>query len=425
VGAESSSGKDLKPLFDLPRSPSGSYLRKALAERAPYHYSLVALLPSALVQWACEYFGHRLGPKHRFPVYEGTDHDGIYPLGDDSVIGGDPDPGGEVRISVAGDWGAGTDEAAEVARHMMRSRPHYTIHLGDVYYVGNGAEVRENCLGVAGPHHRFTPVVWPTGSVGTFALNGNHEMYALGRGYFDVFLPALGMRPAPGAAPAGQRASFFCLRNEHWILVALDTGYNSIGLPLLELAYPPDSHLPAPLVRWVREQVTPLVGGRGVILLSHHQYYSVFDKQYPAPAVQLRDVFARPVLWLWGHEHRMAIYGKYQTGGGVLAYGRCIGHGGMPVARSAENGLPTWPMVLYDNRRYPNTEDIVVGYNGFATLAFAGDRLTIEYRDLTGTLVLEEGWTTKDGNVIGTYIRVRAEDPDIKYDPPLLTRAIT
>ena len=33
----------------------------------------------------------------------------------------------------------------------------------------------------------------------------------------------------------GQEASFFCLENDHWRIVALDSGYSAILLPGLEL----------------------------------------------------------------------------------------------------------------------------------------------------------------------------------------------
>jgi hypothetical protein len=418
-------GKDLKPFLNLPRSPAGSYLRRAVALSSKgSHYPLAAFLGRELLTWIFEYAGNRLGPKHPFPAYEQGIDRGIYPLGDDAVIGGSPDPQGEVRVAVAGDWGSGTDEAAEVAQQMMRFGPHYTIHLGDVYYVGDGAEMRENCLGMPDPRHSFRPGRWPLGSVGAFALNGNHEMYALGYGYFDVFLPALGMRPLPGGAPAGQGASFFCQRNDHWIIVGLDTGYNSIGIPGLEIFRQPDSRLPGPLVAWVREHVRPLIGGRGVILLSHHQYYSVFDVSFPVPAAQLAEVFDRPVLWLWGHEHRMAIYGKHRVGRGLEAYGRCLGHGGMPVLLNAPAEPAKWPMVLYDNRPYPSDEHIPVAYNGFANLTLSGNRLTIDHRDLTGARVVTEVWETNGGVLIGKEIRASAE-PGLVYDPDRLSLAIS
>src|SRR5215510_258291 len=80
---------------------------------------------------------------------------GVYKLGDDLLIGGLPDPNGEIRISLAGDGGTGTDESNEVAQRIKEFNPHYTIHLGDVYYVGDESEVKENCLGVPDPHYSF------------------------------------------------------------------------------------------------------------------------------------------------------------------------------------------------------------------------------------------------------------------------------
>jgi len=61
-------------------------------------------------------------------------------------------------------------------------------------------------------------------------------MYANGGGYFDVLLPRLGLRDA-SEAMSGQQTSFFCLQNQYWRIIAIDTGYNSIGVPIL-------SHVP-------------------------------------------------------------------------------------------------------------------------------------------------------------------------------------
>ena len=60
-------------------------------------------------------------------------------------------------------------------------------------------------------------------------------------GYFDHLLPKLGVRGSPG----GQRASYFCLENDHWRVVALDTAYNSVRAPLIERFIEPDCALPA------------------------------------------------------------------------------------------------------------------------------------------------------------------------------------
>ena len=190
------------------------------------------------------------------------------------------------RIALAGDWGTGTDEAFHVASHMRAFRPHYTIHLGDVYYVGDPAEVGANFLGVPNPRLPYKPCKWPIGSEGAFALNGNHEMLARGFGYFDHILPRLGLRGSPN----GQRASFFCLQNEHWRILALDTGYNSVGAPIIEHFFEPDCTLPDELIDWLRTVVRPQPDDpRGIVILTHHQYVSRFDHCYPKPAQQLAE----------------------------------------------------------------------------------------------------------------------------------------
>jgi hypothetical protein len=286
---------------------------------------------------------------------------------------------------------------------MLTFSPHYTIHLGDVYYVGRKDEVRENCLGVPPPSNAFTPCCWPLGSVGSFALNGNHEMYALGNGYFDVFLPALGTRPGVGVPPSGQRASFFCLENAFWRIIALDSGYNSIGIPVFEYLFSPSCKLRNEELDWIEHNVNPKADKRGLILLTHHQYCSSFDAEYPKIGQQLSGFIDRPVLWLWGHEHRMSVYGKYATNGGIEAYGRCIGHGGMPVGINPTfNSTRNRPLAVYDNRQYASPENITVGYNGFANLVFKDELVTISYHDLKNNLLLTEQWRMSGEGLTGT-----------------------
>jgi len=45
-------------------------------------------------------------------------------------------------LSLAGDWGTGTHEAAAVAEGIVRFKPHFTIRLGDVYYIGHETEIK-------------------------------------------------------------------------------------------------------------------------------------------------------------------------------------------------------------------------------------------------------------------------------------------
>jgi hypothetical protein len=78
-----------------------------------------------------------------------------------------------LKISIAGDWGTGTDEARIVAAAMEKSEADFTIHLGDVYYVGDSNEVRENFLGEK--TSPYAPVKWPMGSKGSFAVPSSAE----------------------------------------------------------------------------------------------------------------------------------------------------------------------------------------------------------------------------------------------------------
>lgn len=389
--------RELASLRGLPRSPLASYARRALdaaREAAPPIVTLRSrtrrlrireFLGNNLFAWIASYLRNRFGPRHAFPDYRRTPADeGIYPLEAD---------GGSVRVSIAGDWASGTDEAAAVAAAIAAWDPHFTIHLGDVYYVGDEAEVRATFLGERTSFYQ--PTQWPRGSVGTFALNGNHEMYARGMAYFDVLLPRLGL-----TSGAPQRASFFCLENQHWRIIALDTGYNSVRWPLLEelpfAPFAPANDLSRVQIKWLAETLGSNPN-RALVILSHHPPYSRFERGYIKPARQLRPLLRGPVLWFWGHEHRLAVYHRYSRDGGIEAYGRNVGHGGMPVELHPQVMDDRFSLAFTDTRPYPNEEHIEVGYNGYANLTFTGDSLEVVYRDLRGDAVFRESWKAAAG----------------------------
>ena len=126
--------KDLQDLQHLPRSPVLSYMQKQAVPRAPRvktasraparHPILAAFTPKGR-NWIWEYLLHRVGPRHPFQLYpSGSTDQGVYKLvGDDR----------EIRIALAGDWATGTDEAESVSKLIVSFKPHYSIHLGDVY----------------------------------------------------------------------------------------------------------------------------------------------------------------------------------------------------------------------------------------------------------------------------------------------------
>ena len=365
--------KDLQDLSHLSRAPILSYLQKQVQPPAPRikvqglaparYPALAAFSPTHLWKWISEYLVHRIGPRHRFQDYAPSDPDqGIYQMQ------GDAD-GIKSLLPAIGERVPTRPRLSP--RGSQPSRPHYSIHLGDVYYVGDETEVDENFLGISSPLNQYDPCLWPNGSQGSFALNGNHEMYALGYAYFDRMLPRLG--PIASGAARGQKASFFCLENDCWRIIALDTGYNSIGLPLLEYIVQPDCALRPELLDWLRTVVQPRPDDRrGIVLLSHHQYYSRYDQWYPKPATQLAEFFSRPVLWFWGHEHCMAIYDEFGVDSGIRAFGRCIGHGGMPVDLPPKN--PPHPECIVefaDVRHYPNDENLTIAIQRICAIVAA------------------------------------------------------
>jgi len=106
---------------------------------------LSAFFSSELWPWISNYikgmFKGKYGP---YPGYATDGKDGVYTLRAN-------DNGNVIKISVAGDWGTGTFEASEVATRMSDSNPDYTIHLGDVYYVGD-----DGCATWKLPYGRFS-----------------------------------------------------------------------------------------------------------------------------------------------------------------------------------------------------------------------------------------------------------------------------
>jgi Calcineurin-like phosphoesterase len=271
-------GKDLGNFDGMLHTGFASHFRAGGSRYSTTTYNpLDAFLPNHLVAWIPHVIRFWFHKKYTFRDYtapgSGT---GIYTIGD------------RVTLSLAGDWGTGTDEALKVADCIQQFGPDFTIHLGDVYFVGDETEVKENFLGETTSPYR--PVKWPTGNVGSFALSGNHEMYARGKGYFDAILPKMGLREPGGGWGSGQWASFFCLENKYWRIVGLDTGYNSTDfdwgkMPIFEKSnwlrksvwFKPRCRLPGPLLSWLERTVNPDGDKRGLILLTHHGCYSAFS----------------------------------------------------------------------------------------------------------------------------------------------------
>ncbi len=338
--------------------------------------------------------------RHSFEPYPATGEQGHYDLS------GMLAPDNSIRIALAGDWGTGTDQAQTIADNMVTVNPELTIHLGDVYYVGLDAEVEENCLGRDTPNYKG--VVWRKGSKGSFSLNGNHEMYSGGNGYFHTFLPTLGI---PASQDKQQLRSYFCLETPKWRILAIDTGYNSDTLfGNCKL----DDHL----VDWLKTVINPIQNRKPTVLLSHHQWFSDFaDGDYETPANQMADFLkGQEIVWLWGHEHRLSVYNRYKGSNGITAYARCIGHGGMPV-ETRDPAANDHQVEYYDGnpaRRKTLDDGTVVGLNGYVQMVIQDSALTLEYLDINKLSLLKESFHPGGaGNWDGTLVRTVVNDPGV------------
>jgi calcineurin-like phosphoesterase family protein len=292
----------------------------------------------------------------------------------------------DARVVLVGDWGTGLPRARAVAAFMREEvedaladgREAHVIHLGDVYYSGDDAEYDRRLLADG---------LWPAdagdaaGGVTSWSLNGNHDMYSGGWGYFDHLLAE--ERFAAQRSPDGRGTSFFRITSPSWELVGLDTSWEADPLSLGRSAALHDPQ--AAFVARVAGE-----SDRKLALLSHHQFVSVHDPQEIDGTLpsKLADVLAsgRVTAWFWGHEHRCM---GYAATGGVAAP-RCLGHGGVPVVVSEGLGAPVPAPGIWEERGFLDEGGRHWGRFGFAVLDFAGPRIAVRYRDDLGRVTRTE-----------------------------------
>jgi Calcineurin-like phosphoesterase len=268
-----------------------------------------------------------------------------------------------VRLVVVGDWGTGVPRAQRVAEQMdavldqgrRAGLEQHVIHLGDVYYSGWAKEYEQRFLGY-----------WPVDpadadAIASWSLNGNHDMYSGGGGYFDTML-------ADPRFERQQRSSWFSLENDGWRILGLDTAYD-------------DHDLRDPQPEWVAGRAD---GSKRVLLLSHHQLFSTdLEKGGPKLKQKLAPVLGagRVTSWFWGHEHRCVVYERQHEGVGLPS---CLGHGGVPIYASHDEGdLPPSPATYeyYGSMGGPIERWTLMG---FAVIELDGPSAEIRYVDENG-----------------------------------------
>ncbi len=376
--------KDKRDLLNLGHSPIENQL-KTLKE-VPPTYNMHGLVEENKLIWLLKIFG-QFGARH-YPYQTYVNpaiNNGIFKMHSND----------DVSVALLSDWASNTQESHHVA-HLCGTQD-YSIHLGDTYYVGNEKEIAENFNSTQG-------APWPYGSYGSFALMGNHEMYSSGKNYFTQLLPYMGI--LKGEHTNTQEASFFCLENDYWRIIGLDTGYDSIK-GFFNQNSNVQLQLQQKLITWLRDIVKPNQDNRGIILLSHHPPLSAFEAEFAVPAQQLSEFFNpdKTLLWFFGHEHRLAIYGESQLPCGKV-HGRCIGNGGMPVELNSNvrNSIPDGEknknLIFFDDRvRETIDNNIQLGHNGYVILNFKNETLKATYFDDNDNpenatrIIAEEVWS--------------------------------
>jgi hypothetical protein len=123
-----------------------------------------------LFGFAWHYLKSRFGPRHSYQYYPAHGDSGIYRL--QASL-----PSSEgVTLALLSDWASDTEESDRIGHLVAKNLPDYTIHLGDVYFVGAPSEIEAN---FTAPY-----ASWYYGPSGSLALSGNHEMYSNGNAFF-------------------------------------------------------------------------------------------------------------------------------------------------------------------------------------------------------------------------------------------------
>jgi len=144
---------------------------------------------------------------------------------------------------------------------------------------------------------------------------------------------------------------------------------------------------------------------------SHHN--GKVDLAQAKAVRQLLEFFPnQELVWIWGHEHRLAIYDKYKMSGGITAYGRRLGHGGMPVELTPPVHQEV-PLLYYDQRPHKLLDGTQVGVNGFVNLSLSESVLMLDYRDIYNNSLLVEDFKHAGGG--------RVEHDFVKLAQPGLT----
>ena len=292
------------------------------------------------------------------------------------------------KMVLLADWGGDNDAAKRIAAIVRKQTPDFAVHLGDIYYGGTKYEC-ERFLDMWPMRANMQDPTSPLDPKGSFALNGNHEMYSGGEFYFNTVLPAF-----------EQKQPFFSLENSNWRIIGLDTAYNGGRLKPLSPTDPLNSQWNW-LVDLLRKRQM------ATIFLTHHQPVSAHQAEWNDSKPLREDINELLHLdgigenaifgWFFGHEHRCALY----RDSALNFNARLIGNGCIPhevqTEKSADPGCNE--VDFFNKKAAPGTHAAV---SSFVKLSFNGSAVLIEYVDETFTTWGAEVWDSSKGRFGGT-----------------------
>jgi hypothetical protein len=250
------------------------------------------------------------------------------------------------------------------------------------------------------------------------------------------------MEITSGARKHAQRSSFFCLQNEFWRVIGLDTGNESVHrwakeyffhllnrLPLLknlEWVQGLKTWLPEVEMDWLSEVLeTEEEKPRGLIFMTHHQVYTALDGRgpNPKPGEQVGALLpGREAIWFHGHGHIQATYRMQALARAkdFAVAARAIGHGSdvdpVKLDRIGKR-IRRYGLEYVDNRGTPKAKkgEVKSPHNGYAVSTFRGPALSVDYFTLQRASdktekVLSEAWTVNKGVLSGPTYEVHLQD---------------
>jgi predicted phosphodiesterase len=388
VLAAANGGQDLGQFLGTPLQCAGLAVQAALAFAAGDEVK-EKLLRAQLQDSPCDVLGWTSALiafeayyiDGKAPKYTPWTHlsDFVYPMADAGKTGD------ELKIALLADWGTGDPSMAKSSLDaLFQQNPDMIIHLGDIYYAGTQDECANNFV------KYLSDACHANGRLPIYNLAGNHDYYSGGTGYYSTLTQLKQECSPPDTQEQG--ASFFCLRNNNWQIQAMDTGYGDHDI--FSVANDTTQLQPSE-VQWHLDKIAT-AGERRIVLLSHHQLYSAFEKigtaanNYYNPSLlgnfQAAMNSGAVTAWFWGHEHVLGLYAPFPLLNANQPKGRCIGYSAFPMMTSddpykalvAADKVP----LLSDPPFLLTTQDV---YNhGFVILTLAASFAQADYYQIPG-----------------------------------------